>query len=239
MARSPQEIISANRHAARTVQAVAGLMQWVVVHPLVPRTYEQADDMLKRPRCIGIKIHPELHRYPIRRFGRAFFEFAEKHGAIVLTHSGEKRSLPSDFIEFANDHPGIRLILAHLGFGYDQDVTHQVRAIQNSRHGNVFADTSSSKSIVPGLIEWAVREVGADRIVFGTDTPLYFAPMQRARIDWGEISSAVRRRLLRQNAMGLLRFAKGTNEPRFHLRDQQLSRRDGGERNRTLVSPPP
>ena len=83
-------------------------------------------------------------------------------------------------------------------------MAHQVRAVQRSRHGNVYADTSSSRSIVPGLIEWAVREVGAERILYGTDSPLYFAPMQRARIDQAEMPDEAKRVILRGNAERLL-----------------------------------
>ena len=95
----------------------------------------------------------------------------------------------------------MKLILAHIGCGWDGDLGHQVRAIQKSRHGNVFADTSSARSIVPGLIEWAVREIGADRVLFGTDTPLYHAAMQRARIESADLADADKRRILKENAV--------------------------------------
>ena len=81
--------------------------------------------------------------------------------------------------------------------------THQVRAIQQSRHGNVLADTSSARSITPGLIEWAVREVGIDRVLFGTDTPLYHTAIQRGRIDHADLSLDAKRKILRDNALRL------------------------------------
>ena len=98
----------------------------------------------------------------------------------------------------------MRLILAHLGCGWDGDLTHQIRAIQQNKHGNVFTDTSSARSITPKLIEWGVREVGAERILFGTDTPLYFSAMQRARIDHAELSDREKRMILCENAEKLL-----------------------------------
>ena len=55
-----------------------------------------------------------------------------------------------------------------------------------------------------GLVEWAVREIGAHRILFGTDTPLYSAPMQRARIDYAEINDDDKRVILWENAAKLL-----------------------------------
>jgi predicted TIM-barrel fold metal-dependent hydrolase len=199
--------VAGNEDAFRVVARTEGLLQWVVVDPTRPRTYEQATEMLRSPRCVGIKIHPEEHGYPIVEHGRALFEFAAGHRAVVLAHSSEQNSLAADYVTFANSYPEVRLILAHLGCGHDGDLGHQVRAIQQSRHGNVFTDTSSAKSITPNLIEWAVREVGADRILYGTDTPLYFAPMQRARIDHADLAEADRRRILHDNAVSLLGLA--------------------------------
>ena len=195
--------IAGNVHAAEIVLKQSGLLQYVVIDPREPRTFDQADEMLRQPRCVGIKIHPEEHCYPIRDHGQAIFEFAAARRAIILTHSSEQNSLAADFVPLANEHPEVTLILAHIGCGWDGQLTHQVRAVQQSRHGNVYADTSSAQSITPGLIEWAVREMGADRVLFGTDTPLYHAGMQRARIDQSDLPDAVKHLILRGNAVRL------------------------------------
>lgn len=189
-----------NEQAARDVAATPGLLQYVVIDPRVAETYRQADALLRQPQCVGIKIHPEEHVYPINEFGEAIFKFAAERKAIVLSHSSERNSLAADLVDWANRFPEMRLILAHIGCGWDNDYTHQVRAIQQSRHGNVVADTSSSRSVTPGLIEWAVQQIGVDRVLFGTDTPLYAAGMQRARIDQSELSEADRRAILCENA---------------------------------------
>ena len=181
-----------------------GVMFWVIVDPLKPETYDQADDMLKLSACVGIKIHPEEHGYSIGDHGEALFEFAAARRAVIQTHSGEQNSLPADFVQWADRFPEVKLILAHLGFGWDADLSHQVRAILKGRQGNMYTDTSSSMSIIFGLLEWAVKELGAERILYGTDSPLYFAPMQRARIDKAEISDWDKRLILRENAMALL-----------------------------------
>ena len=192
-----------NMEAARVVTETPGLKQYVVIDPLRPRTFAQAEELLGQPHCVGIKLHPEEHGYQIRDHAQSLFEFAAEHSAIVLTHSSEKNSQAADFIPWANEHPEMQLILAHIGCGWDDDMTHQIRAIQQSHHGNVFADTSSARSITPGLIEWAVHEVGAERILFGTDAPLYHTAMQRARIDHAGLSDDDKHRILRTNALGL------------------------------------
>lgn len=197
------DAVAGNTEAARVVAQTPGLKQYVVIDPRRQETYAQAEAMLTQPQCVGIKIHPEEHGYPIREHAAPIFEFAARHRAIVLTHSSEQNSLACDFVPWANEFPEVRLILAHIGCGWDGDLTHQVRAVQQSRHGNLYADTSSARSIVPGLIEWAVREIGAERVLFGTDTPLYHTGMQRARIDNADIPEDAKRLILRDNAVRL------------------------------------
>jgi predicted TIM-barrel fold metal-dependent hydrolase len=204
--KSAEDVISANQHAAEVAQKYRELLQWVVIHPLYPETYHQADEMLQMPQCVGIKIHPETHRYPIKQHGEKIFELAARHKTVIKAHSGEQNSLPNDFIFFADRFPEMSLILAHLGLGWDGDYSLQVRAIQASKAGNIYTDTSSARSITPNLIEWAVSEIGADRILYGTDTPLYLSAMQRARINYAEIENKEKLLILRENAIQLLKL---------------------------------
>ncbi len=212
MPRHNADPVAGNKHAAKKIAATKGTLQYVVVDPLKPETFDQASEMLGQPHCVGIKIHPEEHGYPITRHGETIFKFAAERHAVVQSHSGEQNSLPEDFVPFADRFPEVTLIVSHLGCGWDGDPTHQVRAIQKAKHRNIYTDTSSAMSITSGLIEWAVKEAGADRILYGTDSPLYFAPMQRARIDNADISDADKRLILRKNAealFGLTKILKG------------------------------
>ena len=206
--RAAADPVAGNEEAARLAGPAEGICYWAVVDPTEPRTYQQSVNLLAQDKCLGIKIHPEEHAYPITEYGRAIFEFAAKHNAVLITHSGESKSMPEDFVTLANSFPEVSLILAHLGCGSDGDPTHQVRAIQASRHGNMFVDTSSAKNVMPGLIEWGVKEIGAEHVLYGTDSPLYFAPMQRARIDYADITDAEKHKILRDNAVSLLKLDK-------------------------------
>lgn len=206
--RARKDALAANREARDTVAGYPELRQWAVVDPLTPETYRQAAELLTGPKCVGIKIHPELDGYPIAEHGREIFSFAEEHGAVVQTHSGEARSLPADFLPFADEFPTVRLILSHLGHSVDGDVSLQVRAVQAAKHGNVYTDTSSAKSVFSNLLEWAVDEIGSERILFGSDTPLYYSPMQRARVDWADIRDEDKRRILRDNAVAMFKLGQ-------------------------------
>jgi predicted TIM-barrel fold metal-dependent hydrolase len=207
--RGKADVVAANEAAHREIQVHPGLLQYVIVNPLQPRTFDQAREMLKSRWCVGIKIHPEEHCYRISDHGEKLFSFFDELQAPVMAHSGCANSLPNDFVPFANGHPGVRLLLAHLGNGAgdQQRADLQVRAIQAARHQNLWADTSSARSILPGLIEWAVTELGPERLLFGSDTPLYHVAMQRARIESAEISTEARRMILRENALKFFRLA--------------------------------
>ncbi len=204
--RGQADAVAGNDEAERVVRETDGLLQWVIVHPQQEQTYEQARRLLQSPQCVGIKIHPEEHVYPITEHGRAIFEFAAEHKAFVLAHSGDEHSMPMDFVPFANDYPDVSLILAHLGNGGHASGSpdHQVRAIQACRNANLYTDTSRARSLMPELIEWAVDEIGPDAILYGTDTPGYFSGSQRARIDQAEMPDTAKRKILRDNAVRLL-----------------------------------
>lgn len=204
------DVAAGNEAAFLEVPAVTGLLQYVIVNPLQPQTYQQARRMLMFPWCVGIKIHPEEHAYRIADHGEELFAFFEEIGAPVMTHSGCPNSLPADFVPFANRHPGARVLLAHLGNGAGDNgrPDNQVRAIQAARHGNLWVDTSSAQSILPELVEWSVKEVGAERLLFGTDTPVYHVAMQRARIEAAEITPEAKRLILRENALKFFQLEK-------------------------------
>lgn len=203
--RGRSDAVAGNEAAFQEIPAQPGLLQYVIVNPLQPKTYEQARTMLREPWCVGIKIHPEEHCYRITDYGEELFAFFEDLGAPVMTHSGCPNSMPADFVPFADRHPGARVLLAHLGNGNGDEPEHrpdrQVRAIQACKHGNLWVDTSSAQSILPRLIEWAVAEIGAERLLFGSDSPLYHVAMQRARIEAAEIPEAAKRLILRDNAL--------------------------------------
>ena len=199
------DVLRGNEDACEVAEQHSDIKFWAVLDPRIQETYKQVESLLAHPRCKGIKIHPTEHAYEIRDYGDEIFEFAACQKAIIMTHSGCPGSFPEDFIPFANRYPTVPLILAHLGNSVDGNLTRQVYALKRANNGNVYIDTSSAKSIYSGLIEWAVSEVGAQRLLFGTDTPLYFAACQKARIEYAEIDEEAKRAILFKNAAQLLR----------------------------------
>ena len=198
------DVSRGNEDAVEVAERCDDVRFWAVLNPRVMETYVQIEELLAHRGCVGIKIHPREHQYDSREWGDPVFEFAANRNALVLTHSGHPGSDPEDFIPYTNRYPQATLILAHLGNDHEGDYARQVHAVRASAHGNVYVDTSSMKSMMSGLVESAVEMLGADCILFGTDSPLYFTASQKARIEHAEIDDADKRAILFDNAARLL-----------------------------------
>jgi uncharacterized protein len=198
------DTLRANEETLATCTQYEDICFWAVLEPRLRQSYDQAETMLRHHRCCGIKIHPRDHDYEIREYGSAIFEFAHSLRATVLSHSGDPGSYPEDFVPFANTHPNVTLILAHLGNSDNGHVSRQVHAVKRANEGNIYIDSSSIRSMCSGLIEWAVSEIGFKKMLFGTDTPLYFTAAQKARIEYAEIDDEAKRAILFDNAAMLL-----------------------------------
>lgn len=183
------DTVQANEDMFKLVQNIPNLYQWVVIDPENESTFEQADRMLKNEKCVGIKLHPVMHKYSIEEHGEKLFSFAQKHAAIVQIHPEKAAEY---ILPFADAFPDVTFIMAHLSG------VHHVNAIKDAKHRNVYTDTSSKASLKNMLIEYAVSQVGSDRILFGTDT--YAAGAQRGRIEYALISEQDKENILFNNA---------------------------------------
>ena len=202
------DVLGGNEEAREAADAHSDIRFWAVLNPRIQRSYTQVEALLTHPRCRGIKIHPKDHAYDIREHGDEIFGFAADHEAFIIAHTGNPGCFPEDFIPFANGYPDASLILSHLGYSADGALSRQVHALKRAEAGNVYLDTSSKVSISSGLIEWAVAEVGAERLLFGTDTPLNCVACQKARIEYAEISEQGKRAILFENAARLMSEAE-------------------------------
>ena len=182
----------ANEDMAKFAADNEFLYQWVVIDPRNDNTFAQAERMLNNKKCVGIKLHPVCHNYSLEEYGDKVFSFADQLSAIVQIHP-EKGA---DYIvPFADRYTRARIIMAHLG-----GEAH-IRAVRNAKHGNVYVDTSGMASLKNMLIEYAVSQIGSERILFGTDT--YSAASQRGRIEFSMITDSDKENILLNNAKEL------------------------------------
>jgi predicted TIM-barrel fold metal-dependent hydrolase len=98
----------------------------------------------------------------------------------VLVHAP-----PGPCARAAERVPEATLILAHIGTGHGITATEWLDSIEMAKkHSNVYLETCTSITSY-GQIEMAIREVGAERLVFGSDSPMLDPSVQKAKITGG------------------------------------------------------
>ena len=132
---------------------------------------------------------------------------AEKHGLIVLQHAWSMTKIrqrsfhtdPEDVATLAQRFPNVRIIMAHLtGCG-----VRGVLAVKDCP--NVIVDTSGAAPEA-GLVEYAVAQLGAERVLYGSDVPIRDFSVALARITGTQLDARAKRKILHDNARQLLRL---------------------------------
>jgi|ERR1051325_759680 predicted TIM-barrel fold metal-dependent hydrolase len=125
--------------------------------------------------------------------------------ALILQHTYLKaagnlpgESTPMELAELARRHPTVPLICGHTGADWEIGI----RAIRGCK--NVSVELSGSDPTA-GLTEMAVRELGAERVLFGSDAGGRSFASQLGKVLGAEISESARRLILSENLKRLLR----------------------------------
>lgn len=150
----------------------------------------------------GIKLHPDQHGYPLTGSGYLpAFDFAREHQVVILAHSwaGSAYCDPSVFLTMARQHPEVTLLIGHSGGTLDG----QERSIECARQAdNLYLDlTCSIRGF--GMLERMVDRIGAERLIFGTDSTLIDPAGTLSSVLSARISDDEKRLILGINALRL------------------------------------
>lgn len=108
-------------------------------------------------------------------------------------------SVPEDFVEIANRYPEAMIICGHIGGGGNWE--YMCRILKKAP--TLYLDTSGSVSD-EGMIDMAVKYIGADRLLFATDMNYETGV---GKIIWADLSEADRKKIFFENFNNLLRKA--------------------------------
>lgn len=124
--------------------------------------------------------------------------------AVIFQHAWFKiggndagESTPADFARLAERHPKVPLICGHTGGDWELGI----RAIRHLP--NVYADLAGSDPVA-GFTEMAVRELGAERVLYGSDAPGRSFASQLGKIYGANIPDAARKLILGENLKRLM-----------------------------------
>ena len=121
------------------------------------------------------------------------YGFAEERGLAVLAHTGgEATAAPAQLGRAAARFPNARFVAGHAG----NTEPYRSQAIAAARClPNYFLETCSSFR-TPGVVEELVAKAGADRVLFGSDTPLMDPRPQLGKIITAAIDRDAKRLIL-------------------------------------------
>lgn len=172
---------------------------YVVVNPRYPGSLlTELERYRNVPGMQMVKLHPFVHDYPVT--GRKYqpvWEYCQERDVIVLSHTqgADRNCSPLMFDTVARTFPRVTILLGHMG------VTHQGldEALEvAAQHDNLYLDITSSFSPF-GSIERCVREVGADRVLFGSDIPFFEQAVNFGRVAYARISDADKEKIFGLN----------------------------------------
>jgi len=117
----------------------------------------------------GVKLHPLLHSYlPNSKVVYPVAEEAVRLDVPILFHCGHPPwSLPWSFEELADTFPDLKIILGHMGHGHIVYINASIEVAK--KYDNVYLETSGMPMHTK-ILE-AVRTVGVDRVLYGSDMP--------------------------------------------------------------------
>lgn len=120
-----------------------------------------------------------------------------QHTWIKVAGNDPGESTPDDLVQLAARHPRTPIICGHTGGDWERGI----RAIRASK--NLYADLAGSDPVA-GYTEMAVRELGAERVIYGSDAGGRSFASQLGKVFGAQIPEAAKQLILSGNLKRLM-----------------------------------
>jgi len=199
----PEQVISINNFISEQVKQYPGkFIGFAAMHP----DFSDIEEELERAVSLGlkgIKLHPDFQRFNIDS-DKAMRIYKAAEGRLpLLIHMGDTRtefSKPEKLAKILERFPGLDVIAAHFGGWSEWDSAADI--LSGSR---LWTDCSSSLyAMTPEHAGRLIDAYGADRVLFGTDYPMWTAAEELERFCRIPISEEEREMILNGNVEKLL-----------------------------------
>lgn len=122
----------------------------------------------------GIKVAPMFIRLrPDDERMEPVWRLAVELDVPVLSECGASSyGHPAHFAEVVRSHPALRLQLAHLGWGAEEDTARVVRLSENVVTDTAMRLGGLGQALDAEGLTATIRSIGVDRVVFGTNYPI-------------------------------------------------------------------
>ena len=202
---SPERIADINTYTLKLMRRFPDLtIGFAYLSALNPESFtsEEIDRCIVSGGMKGIKLWTAVNARE-----KALDPIAARAGQLgvpIVHHTWYKaiwqkpnESTPGDLVGLARRFPNVTFILAHLGGGREKGVLDLVDV------PNTYYDTSGSQPEAD-LIEYTVRRLGAQRVLFGSDWPVRDFGVQVGRILGADLTERERELILCGNALRIL-----------------------------------
>ena len=152
----------------------------------------------------GVKLHPDIQKFKIDDYRcLKIYDLCESENMPILMHTGDYRfdfSNPNRLVPILDIYKNLTIIGAHLGGWSVWD-----EAVEKlSKYKNFYVDSSSSLyELSAERATEIIRCYGADRVLFGSDFPVFSPDIELKRFMALPLTDDERRKILSENVLKL------------------------------------
>lgn len=207
VATTPHQVESINHFIAEEVKNSGGKL--IGLGTLHPDSENQAADVqtVIDLGLHGVKLHPDIQGFKIDDYRcLKIYELCEKAGLPILMHTGDSRfdnSNPNRLLPVLEIYTDLTVIGAHFGgWSMWEEASKKLAHIPN-----LYVDCSSSMQWLSNekTVE-IIRRYGAQRVLFGTDYPMWSPHDEIDRFMSLDLTEKERRLILSENAINLFKL---------------------------------
>ena len=202
VATTPKQVSSINNFIAREVEAHPGLLTGLgTLHPESEDISADVDEIVSLG-LHGVKLHPDIQGFKIDDYRcLKIYECCERAHLPILMHTGDSRydnSNPNRLIPILNIYTDLIVIGAHFGgWSIWEEASKKLCGIPN-----LYVDCSSTFFWIKDdkIIKEMIARYGTDRVLFGTDYPMWSPQTEIERFLSLGYSDEDKRKILSENA---------------------------------------
>lgn len=202
VATTPKQVRSINRFIHDTVNEYPDRMYGLgTLHPDSDDIEGDVENLILLG-LKGVKLHPDIQKFKLDDYRcLKIYELCEKKNLPMLIHTGDSRydySNPNRLIPILDIYDKLTVIGAHFGgWSMWEEATQQLY-----KKKNFFVDCSSSfYALSDEQIKNIIAKYGIDRVIFGTDYPMWDLKTEVDRFNSLGYSEEDSEKVLFKNAM--------------------------------------
>lgn len=179
---------------------------FVLINPRHQGAPERLERAIVEHRLRGVKLHPTFEAFAADDHELVYpvVEKAQELGVPVMIHSGQSPyATPWQVGLVALDFPKATIVMAHMGL--DEIIFCDAAVNMAKRAPNLFLETTGVTA--EAKIAKAVGEIGANRVLYGSDLPFHNPRVEMEKVRMAEMTEEERELVLGGNAARLFRLA--------------------------------